>query len=419
MRHRRDWLKSVASGMAATVAGSLGSGAWSGARGQEPARSAVRRDVRRPVAPTPGRNALRPVLEPWEVRLPEDPQTAALLETVRSRHKIPGMIGAILKGPAVVSIGATGVRKIDEADAIRINDLVHLGSCTKAMTATLLGTLFEEGLLTASSTLAAVFPEYADRLHPDFRDVTLSHLLTHRAGLPHDGDWWNLPGRTPTEKRYAALVDLCSVAPKSRPGTAYSYSNAGYVLAGLMAEQVTGATWEDLMRARVFEPLNMYSAGFGPPGSDRSSRDDNAPYGHHLVRGKLEAIRHDNPEVMGPAGTVHSTIADWAKFGLAHLRGGRQGAKLLRPETYRDLHTPRRGESYAGGWMALDRPWAGGRALNHSGSNTMWYATVWLAPARDFGVLVAANQGGGTSDQACDEAVGALLGHYQTAFATG
>ncbi|WP_165251839.1 serine hydrolase domain-containing protein [Paludisphaera soli] len=413
MPDRRDWLKSVLLGGAAGVAGSfVGS-----AKGQEPIGPGTRRTVRKPVAPTPGRNALRPVLEPWEVRLPDDPQTAAALETVRSRHKLPGMIGAILKGNAVVSIGATGVRKIGDSDPIRVTDLVHLGSCTKAITATLLGTLFEEGLLGASSTIGTVFPEYADGLHPDFRDATLSQLLTHRAGLPHDADWWNLAGRTPTDKRYSALLELCRVAPKTRPGAAYSYSNAGYVLAGLMAEQVTGATWEDLTRARVFERLNMYSGGFGPPGADRSSRED-APYGHHLVRGRIEAIRHDNAEVMGPAGTVHCTMGDWAKFAVAHLRGERPGAKILRPETYRDLHTPRRGETYAGGWMAFDRPWAGGRALNHAGSNTMWYAVVWLAPARDFGVLVVANQGGGTSDQACDEAVGALLGRYEAAFAS-
>jgi len=410
MTRRRDWLKCVMFGGAAALGGA--------ARAQQPPPPGARREALRPVGPGAERNALRPVLEPWEARLPEDPQAAALLEAVRARHKMPGMIGAILKGTSVVSIAATGVRKVGGDDPIRPTDLVHLGSCTKAMTATLVGALFEEGLLAASSTLAGVFPEYADRLHPDFRGVTLSQLLTHRAGLPHDGDWWNLRGVSPTEKRYAALVELCSVAPKSRPGSAYGYSNAGYVLAGLMAEQVTGASWEELMRARVFAPLNMYSAGFGPPGADRSSRGDDAPYGHHLVRGRLEAIRHDNPEVMGPAGTVHCTIGDWAKFAVAHLRGERPGSKILRPETYRDLHTPRPGEGYAGGWMALDRPWAGGRALNHAGSNTMWYATVWLAPARDFGILVVANQGGGTSDQACDEAVGALLGRYEAAFAS-
>jgi len=411
MNHRRDWLRAVAGGAAAFAGG------WSRPlSAQEPANPNQRRIARRPVLPDPARMALRPVIEPWESRLPDDPQAAALLEGVREKHGLPGMVGAILKGSSVVSVAATGVRKVGEPGAFRATDQIHLGSCTKAITATLLGTLFEEGALSPSSTIGRVFPEYAGRLHPDFRDATLSHLLTHRAGLPHDADWWNLPGMNPTEKRYAALVDLCSVAPKTLPGKTYAYSNAGYTLAGLMAEQVTGASWENLVRARVFEPLYMYSAGFGPPGLDGSSRE-NQPYGHQLSFGKPKPIRHDNPEVMGPAGTVHCSIVDWAKFAIAHLRGERQGAKLLLPATYRDLHTPPPRSEYAGGWIVLNRPWAGGRALNHAGSNTMWYAVVWLAPERDFGVLVATNMGGGPTAKACDEAVGALLNRYREAFA--
>lgn len=411
MTRRRDWLRAVLGAGAATFAG--------GAGAQEPAsgdRAASRRTVRRPVLPDPSRISLRPVLQPWETRPPDDPRTRKILEEARVKHGLPGMVGAIIKGAAVVSVAAVGVRKAGENDPFRPTDQIHIGSCTKAMTATLIGTLYEEGMLAASSTLAAIFPDYADGMHPDFREATLSHLLTHRAGLPHDGDWWNLPGRTPTEKRYAALRELCSVAPSSLPGRKYEYSNAGYVLAGLMAERVTGASWENLLRARVFEPLYMYSAGFGPPGLDGSTPEVQ-PYGHEWSRGRLKPIRHDNAPVMGPAGTVHCSILDWAKFAVAHLRGERSGGSLLAPATFRDLHTPARGTEYAGGWLVLDRPWAGGKALNHAGSNTMWYANAWLAPARDFGVLVATNAGGGPTAKATDEAVGALLNHYAATFA--
>lgn len=410
MTRRREWLKAALCAGASTFGG--------GAAAQQPtaAGPGTRRVVRRPILPDPTRNALRPVIEPWEARLPDDPRARMLLERVRGKYDLPGLVGAIVKGTAVVSVAATGVRRSGEADPIRITDQIHIGSCTKAMTATLIGTLYEEGLLDASSTLGRVFPEYANRLHPDFRDATLSQLITHRAGLPPDVDWWSIPGRTPTEKRYATLVDLCSVAPRNYPGRAYEYSNAGYVLAGLMAEHVTGASWENLTRARIFEPLNMYSGGFGPPGASGSSREVQ-PYGHQWTLGRLKPIRHDNPPVMGPAGTVHCSILDWAKFAVAHLRGERPGSKLLLPSTFRDLHTPAAGSEYAGGWLVFDRAWAGGKALNHAGSNTMWMANVWLAPARDFGVLVATNVGGGQSMKAVDDAVGVLLEHYAASFA--
>jgi len=413
MIDRRNWLKSAIGGGLAAAA----SLSWNRSEGQEPDQAAAktRREARRPVLEA-DRQAMRPVLEPWETRLANDPQIERLLELVRDEHKLPGMIGGIIKGSALVAIGATGVRKLGEPDPIRVTDQIHLGSCTKAMTATLLGVLTERGLLKASSTLADVFPEYAARMHPDFQTATLSHLLTHRAGLPPNAaNWWRLPGRTPTEKRYAALEELTASPPASKPGTKHAYSNAGYVLAGLMAEQVTGVPWEILIRQEIFTPLNMFSAGFGPPGAG-TTEGNNQPFGHHLVKGKVEPIRHDNAACMGPAGTVHCTMADWAKFAILHLRGERGGSKILRRETLRDLHEPPRGTEYAGGWIVVNRPWAGGRALTHSGSNTYWYVTVWLAPIRDFGILIATNQGGDAASKACDQGVGALIRHRESAF---
>jgi hypothetical protein len=61
------------------------------------------------------------------------------------------------------------------------------------------------------------------------------------------------------------------------------------------------------------------------------------------------------------------------------------------------------------GWIVGERDWAGGRVLTHAGSNTMWYAVVWIAPARDFAVLVAANRGFDAGAQACDEVASALI----------
>ncbi|MDR3619777.1 MAG: serine hydrolase [Paludisphaera borealis] len=405
MIDRRGWLGSALAGGLAIAAGGLGGRASA----QEPKpQTKGRRTVRRPVTAR-DRTAMRPVLEPWETGLASDPRIETILAPMVETYKPPGMIGAILKGTAITAIGAVGIRKIGSSDPIRVTDQIHIGSCTKAMTATMIGTLFEDQLLAPSTTISELFPDDAPGLHPDFQKVTLWQLLTHRAGLPHDASWWTLAGQTTTEQRRSAMLQLMSKPPLTKPGTTYAYSNAGYALAGLMAEQATGQPWEDLMQERLFAPLNMFSAGFGPPGAGRPGTVDQ-PFGHHMVRGRLEATRHDNAACLGPAGTVHCTTADWAKFAIAHLRGERADGKLLRAETFRELHTAPKGSQYAAGWIVVNRPWAGGRALTHSGSNTYWYCTIWLAPARDFGILVAANRGDGDVARACDEAVGALIG---------
>ena len=67
------------------------------------------------------------------------------------------------------------------------------------------------------------------------------------------------------------------------------------------------------------------------------------------------------------------------------------------------------GSKYAMGWVVDQRPWAGGRVLTHNGSNTMWFCVTWIAPERDFAVLVTCNEGGDDAAKACDEASAALI----------
>jgi len=139
------------------------------------------------------------------------------------------------------------------------------------------------------------------------------------------------------------------------------------------------------------------------------------PWQHVLVGTSHTPIapgpQADNASVIGPAGTVHCSISDWAKFITAHLRGERGEPGILKPETFKRLHTPSFGGDYAFGWLVVDRPWAGGRALNHTGSNTQNFAVVWMAPAKDFAVLVMTNQAGGDTFSACDATAAALITH--------
>ncbi len=160
------------------------------------------------------------------------------------------------------------------------------------------------------------------------------------------------------------------------------------------------------MRRRLFEPLGMASAGFGPP------RPLPQPQGH---RGRLPlgvGPGADNPRVLGPAGTVHASLEDWGKFVALHLRGPSAGSELLSRESFARMHFPTPGGSYAMGWGAVERDW-GGRVVTHAGSNLYWYAVVWAAPEQDFAVLVATNEGGDHAARGTDEAAAALIRHYK------
>jgi CubicO group peptidase (beta-lactamase class C family) len=345
-------------------------------------------------------------IAPARTVIEADQRLNRVLDPVRDAHHLPGLIGAIMAGGQVSTIGAVGIRKIGSKEPFQVTDSVHLGSNTKAMTATLIGMLVDSRKLSWQSTFRDVFPEIGPELHPQFQSATLSHLLTHRAGLPRDAEWWRLAGNTPTEQRRSVLATVLMAPPASKPGSRYVYSNVGYVLAGLIAETVADESWESLMRRRLFEPLGMNSAGFGSPAQPGPV---NQPWGHRRSGEDVRPTLEDNMPVTWPGAGVHCTIPDWAKFAALHVDGARGKAKLLKPATFQALHTAPPGFDYAGGWLVAERSWAGGVALNHNGSNAAWFATIWLAPARNFAILVATNQGDQSAETACDEAVTAML----------
>ncbi|MSR47562.1 MAG: class A beta-lactamase-related serine hydrolase, partial [Planctomycetes bacterium] len=196
------------------------------------------------------------------------------------------------------------------------------------------------------------------------------------------------------------------------------YSNAGIMIAGHIAEHAAGKPWEELMQSLLFDPLQMTTAGFGSPGFPDELA---ALRGHQRQDRKLVAIEpgagSDNPSFLGPAGTVHASLADWAKYLQLHLRGAtadqKVGAITLRKETFARLHTAypmAAGDSfgYGYGWLITKRDWAAGdgKVLTHNGSNGLWLATCWLDPVGGFGVIACCNAGDAGAAAANDAAVG-------------
>ena len=346
--------------------------------------------------------------EPAERDSGENSPLQKAVESIRSEHSVPGMVYGYLKDGQLNELTALGVRKKGHSAKLTVNDKMHLGSCTKAMTAVMLATLVEEGKLEWSTTLADVFTEDVETIHPDYRDVTVDMLLRHRGGLPANVIWQLLKGDTATDKRRSLISEVLSKAPARKPGTTYLYSNLGYALAGLIGETITGEAWEELMRQRVFKPLKMTSAGFGIPGK-KGTVDQ--PWGHYTLFFRLTADQRDNPRPLGPAGTVHCSLNDWSKFARIFTRSGRRDNPVLKAESIEHLLKPRPNEDYAGGWVIDKRSWSANPICIHSGSNTRWFCTVVVVPGEDIALLVATNSGTPDADRACHATIDALRKH--------
>jgi CubicO group peptidase (beta-lactamase class C family) len=350
-----------------------------------------------------------PAVAPTSVTNPAPNPSAEVAREARARHTLRGMVCAIVTKDGIASIGADGMRRRGSPDPITVDDRMHLGSCTKAFTATLAAVLVADGTIKWDSTVGEVLGKNEPRINDAWKPVALEDLLRHRGGAPADpqpDEWQAAFGckTSPSECRAAFVRGIIGRAPQQARGT-HVYSNQSYAIAGRMLEVAAGKDYETLLTERVLKPLGITHAGFGQP----SRIDPNSPVGHDPLGMPLDI---DNPDAIAPAGKLHMPVGEWAKFiafelGATPPKELEGAAKLLAKMQKPGDELPHE----ALGWMTANRQW-GGAVLYHSGSNTKWYCSAWVAPEKGFAVLAAVNQGGDRAQRACDEACSELIRRY-------
>ncbi|MGL4236284.1 serine hydrolase domain-containing protein [Tabrizicola sp.] len=317
-------------------------------------------------------------------------ETAAdAVKTLLDETEVPGVsVGRLRDGQ--LDLGFGGFRVAGGAEAVGPDDLWHIGSNTKSMTATLVARLVEAGRVSWDDTVGEVLGDDIPGMNEAYRDATFVELMSHRARLPANigrlttlrlaGD----PG--PGGIKAARLAYAEAALTEAPEGEGFLYSNAGYVIAGAMLEAKTGVAWEELILEEVASPLGMTSVGFGGPGKPGVV---DQPRGHSRgLLGGLNPVEPgpgaDNIPAMGPAGTLHLSVADMMRFLQAHVE---EDPDFLSPESWAKLHEPLPGADYALGWRV------DGACLAHNGSNTFWFARMVICPETQRAAFVAVNFG--------------------------
>ncbi len=367
-----------------------------------------------------------------------EPAPAGLDETLRpclARFGLPAIGAAVVQDGRIVAIGAAGTRRVGTDTPVTPDDRFHIGSDGKAMTALLAAMLVEEGRMRWNMTVGEALADLAPGLDPAFRAITLEQLLSHTGGIPGDDDGTNRlllesfgrGGENLDETRHWLVSEIGKRAPGTKPGTAFAYANMGYVTAGAMLERVTGKTWEELAATRLFDPLDLRTAGFGPQST--MGRVD-APLGHLPLpdgtsKPMLAGPDGDNPAVLGPAGTVHLSLRDFARWAAWSAGQGKREPALVSPATMKKMQTPvvrmlrpdappgtPPSGSYALGWGEVSLPISKEPFVFHGGSNGMNLAYIMLQPAHDFGMVLVTNLGGPKADEALKSASAELYARF-------
>ncbi len=334
---------------------------------------------------------------------------------------VPGAaIGVVVDGEVILAKGY-GLRNKSDGLPVTEDTVFAIGSCTKAFTTFVLGTLVDEGLIEWDTPVVEYIPEFKLWDEHATEHITVRDLVTHRSGLPrHDFAWYNS-----SASRKELFSRLRYFEPASDLRERVYYNNLMYMAAGYLIERITGESWEDSVKSRVFTPLKMQRS---TTAAHSAQKQTNFSFPHSPRDGKAQEIPFRDIIAAGPAGSIYSTVQDMAQWVRLHLSDGSLDRKsIVQSPTLREMHTsqaifsdisayPTEKEqfftNYGLGWVIS--AYRGYYKVWHNGEIDGFYSLVSLLPQEKIGVVVLTNSLGGASgvlaNSLTSEIFDALLG---------
>ncbi len=315
-----------------------------------------------------------------------DPNAAAVAETktyLRRLEKL-GFAGVVLVAKGDVPLFAEGFGLADREHSVRWTPgtISDIGSITKQFTGAGILKLEEDGKLSVSDPIT----RYFSGVPADKAGITLHQLLTHSSGLsdPDIGDFDPIPLGEYLKQVFAQPLLFA-------PGKGYTYSNANFSLLGAILEKLSGKTYENFLRERLFLPNGMYETGYTLPawGESRFAQGyeaDGGRWGTFLER----PTAADGPHwALRANGGIHTTVYDMLRWARALLTG-----RVLTPASMIKLWAPHVSEGggtfYGYGWSIAKAP-DGTKIVTHNGGNGIYFADLAIVPDTGLVIFVMTN----------------------------
>jgi len=314
---------------------------------------------------------------------------------------VPGLAIAVVKGDSVVFAKGYGVRQLGTHDSVNTHTLFANASTTKAFTSFVAELMADEGKLRIDAPVITYLPAFHLSNPVATREITIADLLSHRTGVPEaDYIWYE------DTSSFPEIMRRLSYVPFNAPlRSHFEYQNITYALAGNLAAERAGTTWEKLVQGRILTPLGMRETFTDTP--DEKTHQ-NIAFAHDFVNDTLRVIPRYATDNIGPAGAMYSSVSDmaiWMRFLLDSARVG--GKRLLSARGYAELFAPHilvdekqfyptaklthpRFQAYGQGWLLEDS--RGEFVAFHTGSIDGMTAIVGLIPERRLGVVIFANR---------------------------
>jgi CubicO group peptidase (beta-lactamase class C family) len=314
--------------------------------------------------------------------------------------KPPGLAVTVVKDGEIIFKKGYGVTTIGTDKAVDENTLFGCMSTTKAFVAAGLAMLVDDGKLNWDDKVINHLPEFQLKDPYLTREITIRDLLTHRTGLGNTDYLWSMM----TISSDSALYKMRDVEATYSLRSSYIYQNLMYLAAGKVLEKISGQTWGDFLKARIFQPLGMndtYSL------LKQVKLIENKADAHYEIDGEITKIEQMSADNIGPAGSMWSSINDigkWIQFLLN--KGVKDGNQLISSSNFEELFKPQQiipsnefyptqqitkphWMTYGLGWFQHD--YRGKMVQFHTGSLSGMVALAGLIPEENIGVYIMGN----------------------------
>lgn len=316
-------------------------------------------------------------------------KTLHYADSIQKAFHIPEINYAVVSANTIEEMAAVGHHSVDLKDTASLTDRFHIGSNTKAMTAFVIAKYVEKGKLHWETPFFALFPEWKNTSNTAYYDITLQDLLSHRAKVQaFQGEEDSLPTfvGTNVEKRNAFGKYVLTLPPVEIDSIAkYHYSNAGYTLATLMLEKVSGKSWEELVHKTFNKDLKINVQLSWPENQQKKDT-----WGHYTENGKLVAVPSNTDyrlDYTEPAGDINVSLPEYIKFVQLNLRGLDNRNNYLSAETYQFMHKGI--ENYSIAWFSS---YENGKDFStHSGTAGTYYSLVAIDRKKHIAYIIFCN----------------------------
>ena len=257
-----------------------------------------------------------------------------VVEQTMKDWNVPGVALAIVKDGTVVYAKGYGYRDVNRGLRVTPDTLFAIGSCSKAFTAAALGMLVDEKKLEWDKPLRDYLPDL--RLYDEYATAHIRprDLVTHQSGLPrHDLVWYGSP-----LSRRELFERLRYLEPSAPLHAKYQYNNLMFMTAGMLVERLSGMSWEDFVRRRILDPLDMKTATLSVTAAQKAD-DYSLPYAEE--NGAIKEIPFRHIDAIGPAGSINASVNEMANWLFLQLNKGRRGEQqLISEKSLLETQTP-------------------------------------------------------------------------------